>query len=162
MQTPRRARAIALAVALLAVALSASACASGVSTPSPVATGALVTVETRGGLCVDGPCATTVVIERNGRVHQAAKPPNDLGMVPPAALAALDAAIRTTDFAALKSHPFTGECPTAYDGQEVVFEFGAPGGVQRIATCEVDVDFGLPLFVAVSTALGPLLPLPTP
>jgi hypothetical protein len=43
-----------------------------------------------------------------------------------------------------------------------VFEFGAPGGLQRIATCEVDVDFGLPLFVAVATALGPLVPLPAP
>ena len=162
MQTTRRVRFIALAVSLLAVVLSASACASGTSTPSPVATGALVTVETRGGLCMEGQCTTTVVVERDGRVHQAAKPPNDLGMVPPAALAALDAAIRTTDFTALRSHPFTGMCPTAYDGQETVFEFGAPGGVQRIATCEVDVDFGLPLFVAVSTALGPLLPLPTP
>ena len=162
MQTSRRARVIVFAASLLAVALGASACAPGVSAPLPVATGPLVTVETRGGLCVDGPCSTTVFVERDGRVHQAAKPPNDLGTVPPAALEALDTAIRTTDFTALKSHPFTGQCPTAFDGQEIVFEFGAPGGVQRIATCEVDVDFGLPLFVAVSTALGPFVPLPTP
>jgi hypothetical protein len=162
MQTNRRAQVIVVAVSLLAAALSASACASGISVPLPVATGALVTVETRGGLCVNGPCGTTIVIERNGRVHQAAKPPNDLGIVPPAALAALDAAIRTTDFAALTSHPFTGECPTAFDGHEIVFEFGAPGGVQRIATCEVDVDLGSPLFVALSTALAPLVLLPTP
>lgn len=162
MQTTRRTRVIVIATALLAVAFSASACTSAISAPSPVATGPLVTVETRGGLCVDGPCGTTIVIERDGRVHQAAKPPNDLGIVPPAALAALEAAIRTTDFTALRSHPFTGECPTAFDGQEIVFEFGAPGGIQRIATCEVEVDFGAPLFVAVSTALGPILPLPTP
>jgi hypothetical protein len=153
---------IVVAVSLVAAALSASACSPGIPTPLATVAGALVTVEIRGGLCVDGPCGTTVVIERNGRVHQAAKPPNDLGNVTPAALAALNAAIRTTDFAALKSHPFTGECPTAYDGQEIVFEFGAPGGVERIATCEVDVDFGLPLFVAVTTALGPFVPLPTP
>ncbi len=162
MPTTRSGWTIVLAASLLAVALGASACTSGISVPLPVATGALVTVETRGGLCLDGPCGTTIVIERNGRVHQAAKPPNDLGIVTPGSLAALDAAIRTTDFPALKSHPFTGQCPTAFDGQEIVFEFGAPGGVQRIATCEVDVDFGLPLFVAVSTALGPLVPLSTP
>ena len=162
MQTARRARLIILAAPLLAVALSASACTSGISVSLPVPTGALVTVETRGGLCVDGPCGTTIVIERDGRIREAAKPPNDLGTVPPAGLAALGAAIRTTDLAALRSHPFTGECPTAFDGQEIVFEFGAPGGLQRIATCEVDVDFGLPLFVAVATALGPLVPLPTP
>ena len=162
MQKTRSARVIVLAVCLLAVALFASACTAGTSTPRPTAAGTLVTVETRGGLCADGPCGTTIVIERDGRVHQAAKPPNELGIVPPAALAALDAAIRTTDFTALRSHPFTGECPTAFDGQEIVFEFEAPGGAQRIATCEVDVDFGSPLFLAVSTALGPFVPLPTP
>jgi hypothetical protein len=161
MQTTRRARLIALAAPLLVVVLSASACTSGMPASLPAATGALVTVETRGGLCVDGPCGTTIVVERDGRIHQAAKPPNDLGTVPPAALVALDDAIRATDFTALKSHPFTGQCPTAYDGQEIVFEFGAPGGLQRIATCEVEVDFGLPLFVAVSTALGQFVPLPT-
>jgi len=162
MRATRRAHVIILAASLLALALSASACASGTPAPRSTATGALVTVETRGGLCADGPCGAIIVVERDGRVHQAAKPPNDLGIVPPAVLAALDAAIRATDFTALRSHPFTGQCPTAFDGQEIVFEFGAPGGVQRIATCEVDVDFGLPLFVAVSTALGPFVPLTTP
>jgi hypothetical protein len=103
----------------------------------------------------------TVVLERDGRVHAGAKPPNDLGIVPPAHLAALDNAIRATDFAALKGHPFTGDCPTAVDGQEVLFEFGAPRGVQRIASCEVEIDWGQPLFVATSTALGPFVPLPT-
>jgi hypothetical protein len=42
-----------------------------------------------------------------------------------------------------------------------VFEFGAPAGVERIATCEVEVDFSSPLFAAVATALGPFVPLPT-
>ena len=81
-----------------------------------------------------------MIVERDGSVHSAAKPPNALGQVPPEKLAALDAAIKTTDFAALKSHPFTGECPVNFDGQEFVFEFGAPGGTQRVATCEIDVD----------------------
>jgi hypothetical protein len=152
----------ALRAALLAAAaFGAAACSSGAAA-SPAPTGALVSVESRGGLCASGPCGTTIVIERDGRVHQAAKPPNDLGSVPPAALAALDAAIATADFAALRSHPFTGQCPTAYDGQELVFEFGAPDGVQRIATCEVAVDFGAPLFAALARALGPLLTLPPP
>ena len=67
----------------------------------------------------------------------------------PTQLAALESAIKLTDFALLKSRPFTGECPTNFDGQEFIFEFAAPGGVERIATCEVDVDYALPLFVAV-------------
>jgi len=156
----RRPRVLIEAACLLAIATIASGCSPGTSTPLPLVTGPLLTIETRGGLCPDGPCGATVVIERDGRVHQAAKPPNDLGIVPPAVLAALDAAIRTTDFAELRSHPFTGQCPTAYDGQEIVFEFGVPGGVERIATCEVAVDFGSPLFRAASTALAPYVSLP--
>ena len=146
-----------LAVALSTVALAACAGQAPVAT----AAGPLVTVEIRGGECPAGACETSVTLERDGRVHAAAKPPNDLGVVPPADLAALDAAIGATDFAALRSHPFTGECPTAYDGQEIIFAFGTPDGVERISTCEFEVDFGQPLFAAVSTALGPFVPLPT-
>lgn len=154
----RRVR-IPILASLLAVAMVA--CSTGSSIPIPFATGPLVTVETRGGECANAPCGTFVTIERDGRVHVAAKPPNDLGTVPADQLAALGLAIRSTDFAALTSHPFTGECPTAYDGQESLFEFGAPGGTQRIATCEVAVDYGSPLFVALAAALGPFVPLPT-
>ncbi len=80
--------------------------------------------------------------------------------MPPAQLAEIDTAIKLTDFAVLRAHPFTGECPTAFDGQEIVYTFAAPSGTERIASCEVDIDEGLPLFVAVATALGPWVPLP--
>jgi hypothetical protein len=139
---------------LLAVVLVACRAAS-------TAAGPLVTVETRGGECFAAPCGMTVTLERDGSVHAAAKPPNALGTVSPEQLQTLSTLIATTDFAVIKARPFTGECPTAFDGQEVVFEFNAPSGPQRIATCEVDVDFGLPLFVALSTALGPFVPIPT-
>jgi hypothetical protein len=161
MQTTRSnwRRAFRLAAILAFVVILVAGCSA--SNPLPIAgAGPLLTVESRGGNCVGGPCGTTVVIERDGSVRQAAKPPNALGRLPDADLAALNAAIQATDFAALLGHPFTGECPTAYDGQEYVFEFGAPGGSVRIATCEIAVDFGSPLFVAVSVAVGPFLPLP--
>ncbi len=146
---------------LVTLASALGACAGRATDPSPPPNGPLVTVEFRGGECFAAPCGSTYILERDGRVHLAAKPPNDLGTVPPGALATLDAAIRATDFTAIRSHPFTGQCPTAFDGQEVVFAFGAPGGVQRIASCETAIDYGHPLFVAVSTALGPFAPLPT-
>jgi hypothetical protein len=41
-----------------------------------------------------------------------------------------------------------------YDGQEVIYEFGAPTGTERIASCEVEIDPGHPLCVAVVAALG--------
>ena len=125
-------------------------CASPVASP----TGPLVVVETRGGECDDGPCGQTITIDRDGRVHVAAKPPNDLGTVTPEVLDTLDALIAATDFGAIKSHPFTGECPTAYDGQETIYTFSAPGGVETIASCSVVVDPALPLFAAVDAVVS--------
>ena len=102
-----------------------------------------------------------VSIERDGRVASSAKPPNDLGTVPPDELRALESAINSTDFAAIRRHPFTGTCPTAYHaGEEYIFWFGTPTGGEQIATCQFDVDSGSPLFVAVSAALAPFAHFP--
>ena len=75
---------------------------------------------------------------------------------------ALDAQIKTTDFASLRAIPFQGECPVNFDGQEVIYEFGAPTGVERIASCETQVDPDLPLFQAVEAALIAVDVLPAP
>ncbi len=161
----RRSRLRGSAASLAALALALVGCSSQAPpvtpSPSPAPTGVLLTVTTRGGLCPGGPCEESIFVERDGRVHQAAKPPNDLGVVPADALAALDQAIGSTDFAAVRSHPFTGQCPTAFDGAEFIFEFGAPSGLERIASCEVEIDYGSPLFVAVVNAVGPFAALPT-
>ena len=137
--------------------LTLAGCNSNVPVPL---TGPLLTVEMRGGMCPDGACDNSFILERDGRVHSAAKPPNDLGHVDARAMAALTAAIQATDWAAVRSHPFTGQCPTAFDGQELIFEFGVGAGTQRIASCETDIDWGHPLFVAVGVALGQWVPLP--
>jgi hypothetical protein len=152
----KRSRALA-SVSLVGVvlALTLVACSVvGASPPAIIGTGPLVTVTTRGGECVDGPCGSTIVIERDGTVHSAAKPPNELGTVPADLLTALDAAIKTTDFDAVRSVAFDGECPTTYDGQEVIYEFGAPGGVERVASCETRIDPAHPVFAAVTVALA--------
>jgi hypothetical protein len=94
------------------------------------------------------------VVERDGRLHQTAPEDTILGHVPPEVLGALDAGIRAADFAAIRARPFTGECPVNYDGQEVIYEFGTPGGVERIASCETEVDSDAPLFRAVTEALA--------
>ena len=115
--------------------------------------GPLVSVTTRGGECPDGPCGSTTVIERDGRVHQTAPVEAEMGAIAGDLLSVLDGAVRATDFAAIRARPFTGECPVNFDGQETIYEFGAPGGTQRIATCETDVDPDHPLFKAVTAAL---------
>jgi len=145
---------------LLAAVVGLAGCAPGTPIAIP-GTGPLVTVQTRGGMCpAGGMCDETVTLEQDGRVHSSAKPPNDLGRVSVEGMTALKAAIQAADYTALKSKPFTGECPVNFDGQELIFTFAAPGGNQRIATCEVEVDWGDPLFVAVATALGEWIALP--
>ncbi|HEX5149260.1 MAG TPA: hypothetical protein VFW02_09285 [Candidatus Limnocylindrales bacterium] len=125
----------------------------GASASAILGSGPLVTVTTRGGECMDGPCGSTVTIERDGTVHEAAKPPNELGTVSPELLTALDAAVKTADFTAIRAVAFTGECPTAYDGQETIYEFGAPGGLERVASCETAIDPANPVFAATTAAL---------
>lgn len=139
-----------LAIAVI-VGLVAIGCAGGPVVPA--GTGPLVTVTTRGGECFDGPCGSSITIERDGSVHEAADPSNELGTVPADVLTALDAAVKTTDFDVVRSVPFTGECPVNFDGQEWIYEFGAPGGVERIATCETEIDPVHPVFATTNAAL---------
>jgi hypothetical protein len=101
-----------------------------------------------------------VVLEPDGRVHDDAAPAKELGRVPAQTMTTLTAAVKGADYALIKSHPFTGECPVAFDGQELIFEFSVGSGTQRVASCEVDIDWGHPLFVAVGIALGEWIPLP--
>jgi hypothetical protein len=139
---------------LLAGLLAACQSIPAVASLAPVAAGPLVTVTVRGGECPEGACGGTTVIERDGRVHQTEPAAAELGDLPDNVLTALDAAVKTTDFDVIRARPFTGECPVAFDGQEFIYEFGAPGGSERIATCETEIDPNHPLFAAVSAALA--------
>jgi hypothetical protein len=105
------------AALIVAVSGLLNACTpAAIASLLPVAAGPLATVTTRGGECVNGPCGSTIVIERNGQVRQTAPTEAALGIVPANALVALDAAVKAADFDAIKSRKFTGECPTAFDG----------------------------------------------
>ena len=141
---------LGLAALLLLVACSPGAVASLL----PGGAGPLVSITTRGGECPEGECGGTTVIERDGTVHITKPEEFHVGTVPPEVLTAVDAAIKTTDFAAIRAVPFQGECPVNFDGQEQIYEFGAPGGVQRIASCETEIDPDHPLFAAVDAAMG--------
>ena len=151
-------KAIFLAVALLATAACGTAPGATPSpTPTPVPSGPLLTLTMRGGLCPPGACESTYYVEEDGRVHLAAKPPNELGYIGEQELADLQAAIAAADFDEIRSHPFSGTCPTAFDGQEMVLEFATAGGTQQIAGCEVAIDWNSPLFASIAVALDPLV-----
>jgi hypothetical protein len=149
-------------VVLVATGLVLIGCSpAAIASVLPVPSGPLVTVTTRGGECVDGPCGSAIAIERDGQVRQVAPQAADLGALPAAVLDALDSAVKTANFEAIRARKFTGECPTAYDGQEQIYEFSAPSGVQRVASCETEIDPNQPVFAAVTAALQSVAAEPT-
>jgi hypothetical protein len=164
-----------LRLGLLAIALVASACSSASSVASPASSaaasaapsaaasaaasidpsGALATVELRGGECAaPATCDTVITLDASGRIHLNAKPPNDLGTASASELKALQDAIDSTDFDALRNPAFTGTCPTAYDGQELLFSFTTAHGVERLESCKSALDYNAPVFKALTAALG--------
>ncbi|HEX5823984.1 MAG TPA: hypothetical protein VFY18_05920 [Candidatus Limnocylindrales bacterium] len=124
-------------------------------TPSSQPASALVTIETRGGECPNGPCGSVVAIEADGRVHQLRPTDLVIGQVPPDLLEALRIEIDRANFPLIESRPFTDTCPMAYDGQETIYVFNHLMGTawERIASCEVAIDPNHPLFAAVAAVM---------
>jgi len=159
----------ARALAVLAVALAAiAACNPTAVTPSPAPSETappsvavstpfafpLVTVETRGGECPKGSCSRLLNIEADGRLHEVIPQDRVVGTVPPDIIDALRTEVEQADYLAIRSRPFTGECPTAVDGQEIVYTFHVTTGDRELASCEIAIDPDDPLFVAVNAALA--------
>jgi hypothetical protein len=144
-------------VRLLGLALLAAGCAL---VPSTAANGPLLTVEAHGGRCMEGECRTVLAIEPDGLVHQIEPVEAEIHRATNEAIDVYRAALAISDFDAIRSRPFTGECPTAFDGQELVYTFATPAGPERISWCEVEIDPGDPLFAAVNGMLGADLRVP--
>ena len=139
-------------------AASASASASP-SVASPAASAAvrpsaILTVERRGGECPAGACSWIVQIDPDGQVRQLVPATRPFGVLPQPVLEALVIEIERANFPLIESRPFTGECPTAYDGQETVYTFHLATGDETIASCAVAIDPNHPLFLAVAAALA--------
>jgi hypothetical protein len=129
-------------------------------TPSEAVDGVSVSVETTGGHCLAGACGGTITIEPDGRAHQTAPEPKELGTVPLDLMNALVVEVQQADFEAIKSQPFTDTCPIAFDGQQVVYTFWNVTYSEQIDSCEVVVDPANPLFVAVDAAIASVTPQP--
>ena len=122
--------------------------------PCP-APGRSLTVRMGGGMCMDGPCDSArdprARRPRPQRREAAERPRARLGRG--ATRPSTPRSRRPTSPRCARS-PFTGECPIAFDGQEQIFEFSVGGTTQRLASCESDIDWGSPLFIAVAPRSG--------
>ena len=145
---------------MIRVALFALVVAGCALVQPPAPAGPLVTVEATGGMCRTGTCRSVVAIEADGRVHQVEPEAIEISQVTTESIDVLRTAIDVTDFEAIRSRPFRGTCPTAFDGQELVYTIATAHGSERIASCDVEVDPQAPLFVAVHAILGTSVPAP--
>lgn len=143
---------------MIRLLLSAVVGAGCALVPSPADGGRLVTVEAHGGRCPEGECRTVFAIESDGLVHQLEPDEAEIHRVTDQTIDAYRAALSVTDFNAIRSRPFTGDCPTAFDGMELIYTFATPAGPERIASCDVEIDRQAPLFVAVDAILGANVP----
>jgi hypothetical protein len=138
-------------VAVLLVAAIAPAVAGcGATTLIRPPESVLVTVELSGGECPQGPCGMRYELRRNGTVNATGQPPWSLGADTVGRIAA---AIDAASWDAILARPFTGECPTAYDGQELTYTFDTLRGAVVVKSCSVQIDPGQEPFRSVDDAL---------
>ena len=123
-----------IATLLLGLAAVAAVSAAPAAARVDVAPRPLVTVVRHGGLCFPGKECRSVSRITDTTVSAAGFRSRRLRA---AERRALLRAIRALDPAYLDAHPFTGLCPTAYDGAESVYRFRGFG--RSIASCRHDV-----------------------
>ena len=88
----------------------------------------LVTYETSGGECPEGPCGFTAEIHRDGRSTAATawRRPST-----PRRSRASSSRSERADWDAILAVPFEGECPRNFDGQEEIYTFHVGAGAGR-------------------------------
>jgi len=160
-------------LALLVLALAVAACGllpgALLATPTPmppaVATAATVTVptevpvpddavlvayEARGGDCPSGMCSWRAVIHRNGRVERS---DGQAQTVDSNTLARLVRSVESADWDAIMSRPNSSQCPTAYDGQEIVYTFFPTAQAVAVSSCTTVIDTQAEPFVTIGGIL---------
>lgn len=125
--------------------------ASTVAAPTPASPDATVLrIRASGGMCPDGVCGTETVLRLDGRFTRTiGKAAPTEGRIDAALAAAVAKETTSANFTQLKAKPFTGLCPTAYDGSEFSYTFSTHRGDEEIGSCKVDIDWKHPLFAAV-------------
>ena len=123
--------------------------------PASIERGPVLTVRYRGGLCPHGLCQTTVYVSDDGSYLVADGDGSQRdGTVSNDAIEALSIAIARANFDALRSERFTDVCPTAYDGQEVIYTFLERGNDETLSSCEWVIDDRAELFARAAAVLA--------
>jgi hypothetical protein len=149
---------------LLILGVLLAACGAAASPAAPPASSSTTAVPTlppgapylqitfSGGRCTYGLCSRTASFAQDGAltITDGAGTTKDAHLAP-AELTELVTQIDRADLAAVTSRPFTGTCPSAYDGQEITFTFSTAATSEVIPGCTYAIDAAAAPF---STALA--------
>lgn len=128
-----------------------------VNVTAQTANAVMLKVASTGGLCPYGLCRSETVITENGSyTYTGGSVMQKTGAFSPEEVATLRRLIDQADFAVIKAKPFTGICPTAYDGQEMTYTFSPSQEV--IASCTTAIDAQHQLFAHISNLLAKVYP----
>jgi len=123
-------------------------------TPKIGANDAILKIRTEGGFCTPGGCWTEQQIQADGvyRIVDGTGVRKE-GTLDDDQVAELTQLIAAANFDEISSQPFTGTCPIAYDGQELIYTFQTLSGEETIASCKVAIDENSPLFRQIATLM---------
>ena len=127
------------------------------SSPRPAVTPEalpLLSIEIVGGECAEGACHRLINLDPDGRLHEVIPKDRTVGTVPKELVDALQIEMDQANFNLIESRPFTGACPTAVDGQELIYTFHLVTGDEEIRSCKVAIDEQHPLFRAVAAVMA--------
>lgn len=121
-----------------------------ISPTSPAVKDALLTITARGGLCSDGSCTSVTLFERDGTLTREGV---KKGRLTEMELIHLNSLMNSADFTQIRANKFTGTCPIAYDGSELIYEFYKEVVVEKVASCETAIDENHVLFKTINQLL---------
>jgi hypothetical protein len=106
----------------------------------------LIKIQFRGGMRVTR-TVPELMIRPNGvyRYSNGVNTPKS-GLLSDQELSLLQQRVKQTNFKGVKSKPFRGTCPIAYDGIEMVYFFQSLSGVEEISACKYSISGKSPLF----------------
>jgi hypothetical protein len=110
----------------------------------------LVQVKTEGGLCVKSgrECVSNVMIYNDGSCEITDESGSHLKKsINASDLKELVQLIEETNFKKIKSKPFVGTCPRAYDGSEIIYTVNYDGKNEVISTCTYQTEDMKPLAI---------------
>lgn len=123
-----------------------------ISTPTSSAPATFLASRTEtGGMCPNGECESTFAVSSDGAWYLVSSTMNRSGWLAPATVASLTSAVTSTSI--LSAPAFTGTCPIAYDGSEVIYSWrDGSGTTQTVSACDKAVSDDDPLVVALAQA----------